>query len=289
MQHFIGNCYLDGGDIIKKDIPEGLRWLLKAAQNVGNPMEQIQSQEKVLHAYREAHIDDPDLPSSPPITPEVEMEWILNSIILNQGGYWWTVYPSNQVAIFNVIQDSIAEQRDLAVQNALQEQLGLLELEKTATPETLAKVEQQVIKDVHTAQPKKIDHAKALETTQGSMKAALEKLAPGEAKGVLEMAFNCNVLFNPTDHSFEDRVKSIAAEFGNDVAAFNGNEDLLRIFTMLAKNENALNLLKENVDAAVVLNTAFVRKVAHLGYDDTVRLLDAIQTALLYFYRQKGH
>lgn len=43
------------------------------------------------------------------------------------------------------------------------------------------------------------------------------------------------------------------------------------------------------VDAAVILNTSFVLKVAPFEYDDTVQLLDAIQTALLYFRWQKGH
>lgn len=282
MQHFISNCYLDGRGVIDENISEGHRWLLKAAQNVGaNQMERIQAQEQVLFEYRRAHFDNPHLPSSPPITPVVEMEWMLNSIILNQGGYWWTTYPSNQVLGSSEIRDAIAEQRDLIVKNALEEQLGLLELEKSITPETLVKVKQQVVKDVQSVQPKRTDHAKALEVMHDSIKAALEKLTPDEAKGVLEMAFTCYVLHKPTDHQARDEF--INAEIGNDAIASNGNDNCLKKFTMQARNEESLNLLKENIDTAVVLNTAFVRKVAHLGYDDTVRLLEAIQTAILYF------
>lgn len=209
------------------------------------------------------------------------MEWMLNSIILNQGSYWWTTYPSNQVSGSSEIRDAIAEQRDLIVKNALEEQFGLLELEKSITPETLVKVKQQVVKDLQSVQPKRTDHAKALEVMHDSIKAALEKLTPDEAKGVLEMAFTCYVLHKPTDH--EARDEFINAEMGNDAIASYGNDNCLKKFTMQARNEESLNLLKENVDPAVVLNTAFIRKVAHLGYDDTVRLLEAIQTAILYF------
>lgn len=282
LQHFIGDCYLDGSDIIEKNIPEGHKWLLKAAQNVSaNQMELTQAQEQVLLEYRVAHSNNPDLPSSPPITPAIEMEWMLNSIILNQGGYWWTIYPSNQVARSKEIRDAIAEQRDFIVKDVLEKQLGRLELEKSITPETLVKVKQQVVKDIDSVRPKRTDHAKALEVMHGSINAALERLTPDEAKGLLEIAFTCYVLHKPTDH--EARDKFIRTELGNDALASNGNENYLRELTMKARNVEALNLLKENVDPAVVLNTAFVRKVAHLGYDDTVRLLEAIQTAVLYF------
>lgn len=217
------------------------------------------------------------------------MEWMLDSIIFNQGGYWETVYSSNQVAESDETREAIIKQRELIVEDALQEQLGILELENDVTPEKLVKVKQQVIEDLNTVLGKKTDHAKALEDMHGSMKAALEKLTPDEAKGVLEMAFTCTILFKPTDQLPEERAKAIETEFGTDPTAFNDDENSLRKFCMQAKNDEALSLLKDNnVDPAVVLTTKFVRKVAHLGYDDTVRLLDAIQTLLLH-HNRKGY